>query len=228
MVARNLNLGSLNMSALDLVKKNIKHHGVSSALYQVCLKGINKIVFFNILTCVVISKVKPASLELDSKFEHGFLDEDKLIGFSNDSENELSQGFLNAAISKGDECYAVTEDGKLAGYGWYSNRETITDIEQLKFCFDSSYVYMYKGLTKKDYRGQRLHAVGMSWALNRYLEKGFDGIVSYVDSTNFDSLKSCWRMGYESVGEIYILKVFGKVFHYPSKSCRKHNIQLKY
>ena len=212
---------------IDLIKKNIKRHGVKCALYQVTLTAINKVIFFNIITCVVISKVKQKALEIDDRFEHGFLDKDKLINYSIDKEYQLQQEFLQSAITKGDECYAITDNGKLAGYGWYSNKETLTDLQQLKFCFDPSYVFMYKGFTREDYRGQRLHAVGMSWALNQYLDKGYNGIVTYVNSANFDSLKSCKRMGYENAGMIYILKVFGKVYHYPSRSCGKYNIKLK-
>lgn len=212
---------------LDSIKKNIQHHGIYNVLYHYSLKLINKFMFINVLTCIVISRVKESSLKLDSKYEHGFLNNDKLIDFSNNEEHELPQDFLESAISKGDECYAITEKEKLASYGWYSNKETQTNVQQLLFCFDPKYIYMYKGLTKKDYRGQKLHAVGMTWALNLYLEKGFSGIVSYVESTNFDSLKSCWKMGYEKVGVIYIFKIFGKVFHYPSTSCKRLSIRLK-
>ena len=59
---------------IDLIKKNIKRHGVKCALYQVTLTAINKVIFFNIITCVVISKVKQKALEIDDRFEHGFLD----------------------------------------------------------------------------------------------------------------------------------------------------------
>lgn len=219
---------SKNMSIkLDLIKKNIQHHGVHNVLYQYSLKLINKVMFVNVLTCITISKSNQSSLIVDSKFDHGFLDKEKLIDFSKNEEHDLPHDFLELALSKGDKCYAVTDDGQLASYGWYSNEQTLTNIDDLYFCFDPKYIYMYKGLTKKDYRGQKLHAVGMSWALNQYVEKGFSGIVSYVESTNFDSLKSCWRMGYEKVGVIYILKIFGKVFHYPSRSCRKFDIRLK-
>jgi hypothetical protein len=214
-------------SHFKIIKKTINNHGLKNALYLLSLKTINKVVKLHVLSCIIISKVKPQSLEIDSRFEHGFLDEGQLKEFVNDKENQLPPDFLNMALHKGDQCYAVIEKENLASYGWYSNGETMTDIEDLKFCFDPSYVYMYKGLTKNNYRGQRLHAVGMSWALHNFLEKGFNGIVSYVESTNFDSLKSCFRMGYEETGKIYIMKLFGRIYQYTSTPCRKLNIQLK-
>lgn len=51
------------------------------------------------------------------------------------------------------------------------------------------------GLWKFLYALGRLHGVGMSMALRHYLARGFKGLVSYVESTNFASLKSCSRMG---------------------------------
>ena len=209
------------------INGTIKHHGFKNVFYQVAIKGINKFLFFNVLTCIVISKPKESSLEIDSRFNHGFLEKDKILNLSKNIENELPPHFLQSALEKGDECYALTKEGELAGYGWYSNKETVTDIEKLKFYFNPKYIYMYKGLTKKTYRGQRLHAVGMSWALNSFREKGYEGIISYVDSTNLDSLKSCLRMGYQKVGSVYIVKILGKVYSYPSKSCRLLDIRLE-
>jgi hypothetical protein len=44
--------------------------------------------------------------------------------------------------------------------------------------------FLGKGFTLPRYRGQRLHAIGMTRALCHYLAKGRRGIVCYVESTN--------------------------------------------
>lgn len=212
---------------MDTALKTFNSHGPGKASYEILLKAINKVFFLNVLSCIVISKVDRETLAIDSHFDHGFLDHLKLADYSKQRDNYLPHDFLSDAVQKGDECYAITENGNLAAYGWYSNKETLTDIQGLKFCFDPSYIYMYKGFTKKSYRGKRLHAVGMGMALNEYTAKGFNGIVSYVDSTNFDSLKSCYRLGYEKVGSIVIFKLFGNVFHVPTTACRKYKIRME-
>lgn len=214
-------------SRLQSLKQSLKNHGLRNTFHQVAVKVVNKFFYVRILRCIVISKVKPASLIIDSKFTHGFMIKEDLLNFSAVKDNELSHDFLHSAFEKGDDCYVITDQGQLASYGWYSRGQTPTDIQNLQFCFDPSYVYMYKGLTKNSYRGQRLHAVGMSWALHKYLERGSKGIVSYVESTNLDSLKSCFRMGYEPVGSILVISLLGKVFHFPTRSCRKYNIRLQ-
>jgi len=149
------------------------------------------------------------------------------LEYSKNKEHELPESFVRSALEKGDRCYGITHNGELAAYGWYSRQSTPTDVQNMLFCFDPSYVYMYKGFTKKSYRGQRLHAVGMSWALKKYLEEGSAGIVSYVDSINFDSLKSCYRMGYKFIGAIYISKIFGHAWCLSSSACRNKKISMR-
>jgi hypothetical protein len=202
------------------------NHGFSAGLYKLSLMILNKIFYIRILKCIVISKVNEKFLILDSRFSHGFLEKTQLLNYVESAENQLTEGYLRAAFAQGDECYGITENGELASYGWYSSNPTLTDVQNMKFHFDPGYVYMYKGLTKSKYRGQRLHAIGMTWALKKYLERGCRGMVSYVDSTNFDSLKSCWRMGYEPVGSVLVIKLFGKCFSFSSPSCAKYKIRL--
>lgn len=205
----------------------IDKHGLRNTFFYLTLKAMNKVAYTKVLTCIITKKVHPASMAIDPKFNHGFLTNDELRQFSKDKSNELHSAFLNEAVKKGDKCYAIVDQSKIAGYGWYSNKETETDIKKLTFSFDPSYSYMYKGLTKKNYRGQRLHAIGMSWALKCQLDSGSKGLVSYVEADNFDSLKSCYRMGYEKVGAIIVVNLFGKNILYHSKSCKEHKIRLK-
>jgi hypothetical protein len=85
---------------------------------------------------------------------------------------------------------------------------------------------MYKGFTGRDYRGQRLHAIGMTRALQHYLDGGYGGIVSYVESTNFDSLKSCARMGYRVFGSIYAVELLGRWFAFSSPGCARFGFRV--
>lgn len=224
----NFGIASDALSAkIESFKRTNANHGLLCAINQVLLKAINRLMTIKVLTCIVITEVKLESLKIDSRFSHGFLTDRELYTYALDSENELPEDFLRMALNKGDACYAIKEKDQLAAYGWYATSATRTDFHNLDFCFDSSYVYMYKGLTKDHYRGQRLHAVGMSWALQRYREQGYDGIVSYVESINYDSLKSCYRMGYKKIGLIFIVKAFGRIFHFPSNRCRQYHVDLK-
>jgi hypothetical protein len=83
---------------------------------------------------------------------------------------------------------------------------------------------MYKGFTHPQYRGQRLHAVGMNLALREYLNRGYRGLVSYVESNNFSSLKSVYRLGYRDIGSIAVWKAFGRPVMVRSRECRKFGL----
>jgi hypothetical protein len=98
--------------------------------------------------------------------------------------------------------------------------------DDLRFHFDPDYVYMFKGFTLPAYRGQRLHAIGMARALEGYAELGSKGILSYVESNNFASLRSCRRMGYEDIGTIVISKLGGRHYSFESPGCREYALRV--
>jgi hypothetical protein len=56
--------------------------------------------------------------------------------------------------------------------------------------------FMYKGFTRPEYRGQRLHAVAMANALMECAKEGRRGLVCFVEANNFNALKSCYRMAW--------------------------------
>lgn len=93
--------------------------------------------------------------------------------------------------------------------------------------FSDEYVYMYKGFTHPEYRGQRLHAIGMTKALQIYLGRGFKGVLSYVESNNFSSLKSVYRMGYVDVGTVYIVRILDRYLTYVDAGCKLYQFQLE-
>jgi L-amino acid N-acyltransferase YncA len=85
---------------------------------------------------------------------------------------------------------------------------------------------MYKAFTLERYRGQRLHAAGVTRALEYYRAKGFRGLVSYVESNNFDSLKSSYRMGYRQCGRIRVMRLAGRYFVYREPECKLYGLKV--
>jgi hypothetical protein len=150
-----------------------------------------------------------------------------LLKFAKNDVYELTPRFIHASAEKGDECYAILEGDALASYGWYSSRPTLLDNEDLILRFGSGYVYMYKGFTLSTYRGQRLHAIGMTRSLAAYKAKGFKGLISYVESNNFDSLRSCYRMGYRDCGLMRVIRAGGKYFFTRQPSCEQYGLAVE-
>jgi hypothetical protein len=213
---------------LDTVKSSIKNFGLSKALADVGLRAANRVVLLKVLKGIRIEAVDPAFLECDGKYRGQFLDEAALRKFAADPKNELTSAFLDEALAKRDECYGFLTGQALAAYGWYSSKPTELDLPNLpglELHFSDQYIYMYKGFTAAAHRGQRLHAIGMTRALQAYLARGYRGIVSVVEWNNFGSLKSCYRMGYRDFGNVVITGL-GKhcVLHHDA-GCREFRLQ---
>jgi hypothetical protein len=145
--------------------------------------------------------------------------------YSSSPEYELDLEFLRSADAKGDECLAIFHGDVLASYGWYSAQATRVN-DELELDFDHTYRYMYKGLTLDTFRGHRLHAIGMTLALASYQKEGRKGLLSYVEAQNFDSLKSCYRMGYKPCGYVRFLKLTDKYIIRMSADCEKYRLRL--
>lgn len=210
---------------LETVARKIKRHGAGAAVYEAVVRALGAVADFKILRGVFVTYPEPAFLQCpyDAKLIHGRA----LHEFARDPANEMSPEFLDAALARGDQCYGIVDHGRLAAYGWYAFGPTPIGIPGVMLHYRRGYVYMYKGFTHQDYRGQRLHAIGMTRALAHYLATGYKGIVSYVESTNFDSLKSCFRMGYGVFGTVWLLKVPGRWLSFSSPGCARYDFRVE-
>jgi len=202
-------------------------HGCAKELHNLAVKGINLFTVFKILRAVAIGRANLEFTKCPEHYRPGFLTAKMLHEFAVNPENEMSESFIEEALSKGDECYGVCDGDRLASYGWYSFRPTRIDPPDLQLRFNHEYVYMYKGFTHVRYRGQRLHAIGMTLALQHYLDRGYSGLVSYVESNNFNSLKSVARMGYEEFGSIYLMRTFGRYLTHASRGCESFGFAVE-
>jgi hypothetical protein len=201
------------------IRLNLEHFSTRETAYDVFLRSINRVVFLKVFKAISLEGFNPEHVIIEPPFEWRQLDRMQLQEFASSAEYDMPQEFLDSAIAKGDECYGVVVGEVLASYGWYSRQPTETS-DDLMVSVNSDYVYMYKGFTHPRYRGQRLHAIGMSLALREYLNLGYKGLVSYVESNNFSSLKSVYRLGYRDIGTIAACKIFGRTIIVASRKCR--------
>lgn len=214
------------MASLDRIKLIVKNHGVARGFAAAVLRIANRVVFVNVLKGLVVHAVSPELMECDAKYRTQFIPEATLRALSTNPVYELGAEFLSSALATGHECYGVLAGDRLVAYGWYSNTPTETDAPGLTLHFNPRYVYMYKGFTLPDHRGHRLHALAMTRALEAYLARGYEGLVSYVEWANFDSLKSCYRMGCEDFGNLYMLRIFGRYWLRADAGCKRYGFKL--
>jgi hypothetical protein len=174
------------------------------ALFARAMKATNRFLQFRILRGLYIEQAHSAFLRCPQGFRAGFVPRDAARAFAADPANDLSPQFVEQALARGDRCFAIREEDRLASYSWYAFQPTVIDLPHLLLHFQRGWVYMYKAFTRPHYRGQRLYSHGVSLALRHYLDRGFLGLVAYVESTNFDSLKSSGRTGFRPFGSIVL------------------------
>jgi hypothetical protein len=214
-------------SIVEKIRRKLARHGAWKSLLQLLLRVLGSTLQLRVLRGVHLEQPDPAFLGCDPRYTSGFQSVRTLRRFAVAPASELSHAFMREALRKGDACYAVCEGGKLVSSGWYSTQPTSIGSPDLVLHFAPGYVYMYKGLTREAYRGQRLYEVGVTRALEHYLAQGARGFVSYVDAANLDSLKACVRMGYRVFGSICVLRLFGRHFVFSSRGCRAFGFRLE-
>jgi hypothetical protein len=203
-----------------------RRYGGRRTVYRAALRAVNTIALVKILRGVSIEKVDSAFLRHPDRFSGGFLNDAVIRRSAADPEIGMSRAFVDEALAKGDKCYGILSGDALVSYGWYSTRPTRIDPPDLMLEFDKEYVYMYKGYTHPAHRGHRLHAIGMTLALDHYKSKGSKGIVSYIEADNYASLTSAFRMGYRVFGSVYILSAFGTLFSHTTPGCKKYDFRV--
>ncbi len=216
------------MQLKDVVDE-YRRFGAIKTFQDLSLRALHRSVKARVLKGIKIETVDPEYLKCDKPYRGEFLSEAQLTEITRGKpEYEMSERFLREAFDKGDECYGFVDGEVLAAYGWYSNSPTAIDAPGMKLHFDPRYIYMYKGYTQVKYRGQRLHAIAMNRALAAYLAKGYKGLISYVEWNNFGSLKSCYRIGYQDFGNIYLARMFGKYVTHSDWGCDTYSFRLEY
>ncbi len=219
------------MQALRIVRHvrdNLVRHGARAALHDIGCRALNVLTDFQILNGMT---VRLRDVHSPQFFEapgfHGRFVSAEELAKTYENTHELSSAFLREAGIRGDRCYAMFDGDVLASYGWYSDQPCEIELADFVLHFDPAYTYMYKGYTVPAYRGARLHAVGMCQALRAFTAEGKAGLISYVQSNNFASLRSVARMGYRTFGKVYLLRAGSRTFVYATKSCRDYNFWVE-
>ena len=209
----------------NAVQRDIKHFGLVDSVKDYTLRAVNELTYFHVFRGMMIDQVTDKFMESAWNYECRFLTPSEMRALSRRPEYELSEKFIEAALEKGDQCYAILSDGFLASYAWYSSEPTLIN-DELKVRFDRQYIYMYNTFTYYDYRGQRLNAIGITLALNEYLKRDLKGIIFCVEENNHRSLRSVSRLGAQEFGRVIALKLSGRHVLYHSPGCRKRGLMM--
>jgi hypothetical protein len=165
-------------------------------------------------------------LDLPDDTTMRFLTPAEVESFAQDPANDFIPSHVKKAHAGTDLCFAALVDGRLASYGWYTlDRAFSIGDNGLLMRAPSNAAYMHSGFTHPDFRGRRLHGIGMGRALHALSDRGVNALVSDVDWANHASLKSCVRLGYRMLGNLYAIGS-GRFFKIP-KAVRNLGISFE-
>ena len=161
-----------------------------------------------------------------SKYSYGLLAADEMMVHCADPANQMTPEFVRMSARRGDRCYAIIDGDTLAAYSWYSYKPSAMD-DNLTIHFDDRYCYTFKGFTRPEYRGEHLHGIAMARAAQEIAAEGALGLVSYVEASNYRSLRSCDRMGYTSFGTIFVSSLGGRYYVSATRGCEKYGFWVE-
>lgn len=215
------------------ISSDLNQLGWRGFLTQYGIAAVNRFALFKVLAGMTLTpdSIDANILKGGEHFTCRFLSAKELREYSLHAENDLPPDFVEQAAQREDKCFAILDGAVLASYGFYSTQPTLLiaseDAEKsLYLRFNDSFVYMFRGFTHPDYRGQRLHALGMGLAMQHFCAQGKLGLISYVEAQNFSSLKSVERLGYRIFGRIYILRLAGNYLRIRTKHCARHGFDV--
>lgn len=207
---------------LERLRRYFRRHGARNTVYAGALELINRVFVLRILHGLYVEAPDPSFFRCADGHKADFVPAAKLREYARETgTTKINATFLDNALARGDKCYAISDGSTLAAYGWYASGPTPIGIGELEVSCDPQYVYMYKGFTIGRYRGRRLYPTGMTRALLHFRNRGYRGLVCYVEAHNRGSLKSCFRMGYRRFGSIYVIRLLGRYFAFSTPGCRR-------
>jgi hypothetical protein len=197
------------------------HHGLAHTAFYLGYKIINRAGTAKVLKVLVLTRDSVNRSLLTGSDEHwSFLSREELERFAKaDPALKISDEFRSHALPHGCQCYGFVQDGILCSYMWYTNRfypSPPSMSPRLTVMFDPDYVYAFNGFTAPAFRGSRLYSIGMTRALQTFLEQGSKGLIAMVEVNNRASLKACKRTGFQTIGTTAFVAVRGAGMSYAS------------
>ena len=201
---------ALTRKKLASLRCMYRHLGVMGLIHVLTHRIINRFVVMRNYKCLVLDPTGIAAVRIERKPGFTFREilPDELDRYTSNEAYELTGKFLAQVKSRGDRCYGAFSGGTLVSYSFYAS--TSTDVDKfLKFHFPRGMCYVYKVFTLPAWRGQRLHSMALSVAIQSLRERGICtfGFTTAIQSCNYASLKSFQRLGFQELGNHRVLGI---------------------
>jgi len=214
----------MNLQKADEFREYSHRHGIVRTLHHFGYRLLNRCFPYLTMKCIWIDAQELRTPKEDFPYEGRFLETGELLEFARCEAchgSGLTPYVIPALKGNGADCFGVLDGDTLAAFCWYSPNPPERINDHWVVHFDPGCVYVYFVFTDPAYRGQGLLPHGISLAMPEYAKRGYSKLLAFVESANYDSLKSFYRMGFQDFGTIRASKPFGKQFAYHGRGCKR-------
>ncbi len=139
-----------------------------------------------------------------------FLTPEEVRNFSAEPTNLLDESFAKRLEGGQHFCFAALSGEQLAAYAWFSLHSVEAECNRGKqkntgvaIAYPNHVVFMYKGFTHPEFRGQGLYGTVNGLAVHDFSSRGITHILSTMDWSNVAARRSCFRLGFAELGLIH-------------------------
>ncbi|MDX1383816.1 MAG: hypothetical protein R3190_09260 [Thermoanaerobaculia bacterium] len=188
-----------------------RHLGWGRTLARACYLTLNRVVDAQVFDCLSMVAGEENEAYVDAgAFEARVLEPDEVGRLTADSGSGLRPlEETKRALCEGDLGYALLASGRPVHVSLFSPRPTRLTGD-LYVRFPSPWWYMYGAFTHPDFRGRRLHAVGVVRGFRELQRRGVERMLCVCEWTNYRSRVSAMRMGWQPCGRVWRLGVGGR------------------
>jgi hypothetical protein len=152
---------------------------------------------------------------------------DDVVQFFDRTEGySYSRSFAIDAISRGDRCFGVFEDGRLLWYCWYA-RGAAPIFDDVDAVADFPFLYAYNAHTDADHRGRGLHRIGVKLSARFFAQEGYRAFTAYMEAHNLAPQIAARRMGERFVGFVALYRATARVRWFATRGCRSAAFRIQ-
>jgi len=201
------NMGAAISTPLRHLIETRRNYGAAAAARWLSSRFAEKLLCFEISELFSLDVATlPPYVEIDPDFSFRLLSHSEIVQLAEDPSYCLAAEFVDRATFRQDLCVAAFRGERLASYSWYT-RDFVEGQDHLgvPMSLPTDFAYMYNAFTHPECRGRRLFSTGVALASKTLAGQGVSKVVTTVNSSNFASLRSCRRLGFISLGQMWTL-----------------------
>lgn len=202
----------------------LKQWGLRRALWAKLMVLIRPWFFLSRISAVEVAAYPPMIRPTDELTVRRATRED-LVAAAAENPDQLSQAFVDQALSRGDYCVAAFDGAQMVAWAWASFDRAPHD-DGLWVKVEAPFSYGYKWYTKPDYRGKGI-ILQLTVLRDRIgAESGRTHSVGFIETHNYASWQASKRLGSQSVGYAGYLKLRGRSYPFRTRGAAQHSFSF--